>query len=376
VERTESALLSRLWFPVARLQDVQPGPAPATLLGRELVVFGGDAGITIADGWCPHRGMKLSLGAVVDSALQCPYHGWRYEATTGRCVAVPSLPSHLPPTRVCLNTYPVHVGYGLVFICLGGPYLEPPRMPELDRAAWNAVPDGDLPHYRVGEWLIACGEPRYVACGIRALSENFRDMSHFAFVHRASMGPGVRREVDEYSVEKSGWTLRYSLSSHPEGVLLSDGEHRTEAPGQPAGAGLTPMAAAAYGRTNLYTILLPSSTYIFSVLPSGGRRFIAQFVAPASDDGESCRLFWLVGVDDAARRRHGVGIREAHDFDAQIFAEDIAIVENCWPREQPLERNAQVHTRADAYGIAYRRAYKQLLDEFKRSKVGAAGKSK
>ena len=28
---------------------------------------------------CPHRGAQLSLGRVRDGALQCPYHGWRWE---------------------------------------------------------------------------------------------------------------------------------------------------------------------------------------------------------------------------------------------------------------------------------------------------------
>jgi phenylpropionate dioxygenase-like ring-hydroxylating dioxygenase large terminal subunit len=369
VERGEADLLGRLWFPVARLQDVQPGPAQAVLLGRELVVFGGPAQVTVADGWCPHRGMKLSMGEVVEGTLQCPYHGWRYEPSSGRCVAIPSLPANLPVTRVCLKTYPVHIAYGLVWSCLGEPYLRPPQIPELD-TDWLPDPEPGMPAYRVGEWTIALGEPADVGCGIRALSENFRDMSHFAFVHRASMGPDVRREVDEYEVEKSGRTLRYRLSSHPEGVVIGDGA--TAAPAeQPARDGKTPMAAAAFGRTNEYTIVLPSSTYIFSHLPGGGRRFIAQFVAPASDDGLRSRLFWSVGVDDDTRFRYGVGVRDAHDFDAQIFREDIEIVENCNPREQPLDPRQQVHTRADAYGIAYRRAYRSLLDDFNRGPAAA-----
>jgi phenylpropionate dioxygenase-like ring-hydroxylating dioxygenase large terminal subunit len=348
VERGELEMLAHTWFPVARLQDLDQGPAQATLLDRELVVFSGGGGVTVADGWCPHRGMKLSMGQVVGGELECPYHGWRFEATTGRCLAVPSLPPHLPPTRVCLKTYPVRLAYGLVWSCLEEPRLPAVQMPELDTVEWRAVPDGDPFHYRVGEWSIALGEPEYVACGVRALSENFRDMAHFAFVHRASMGPDVRREVDEYSVEKKGWTLRYALRS-------GSPEMQRDVNGSPT------MADIAYGRTNVYTIVLPCSTYIFSQLPRGGRRFIAQFVAPAAVDGESCRLFWAVGIDDEASRLHGMGVREAHDFDAQIFREDIAIVENCNPREQPLDTKGQAHTRADAFSIAYRRLYRELV---------------
>jgi phenylpropionate dioxygenase-like ring-hydroxylating dioxygenase large terminal subunit len=367
VEPGEFELLARTWFPVARLQDLDSAPAQATLLGQELVVYRGPAGVTVADGWCPHRGMKLAMGLLVNGELQCPYHGWRFEAGSGRCVAVPSLPAHLPPTRVCLNTYPVRLAYGMVWTCLREPWLDPLQIPELDGEQWRPDVEDGLGCYRVGDWTVALGEPRYVRCGIRALSENFRDMAHFAFVHRASMGPDVRREVDEYGVEREGWTLRYTLSSHPEGALITDGQDAAAPARPPAAAGNDlKMSQVAYGRTNHYTIVLPCSTYIFSRLPGGGRRLVAQFVGPAAQDGETVHLFWAVGVDAEATRRHGVTVRDAHDFDAQVFQEDIPIVENSWPREQPLDPKAQVHTRADAYSVAYRRAYRQLLDEFLR----------
>jgi phenylpropionate dioxygenase-like ring-hydroxylating dioxygenase large terminal subunit len=365
VEAAELGLLRHSWFPVARLEDVRPGPAQATLLDRELVVFEGRSGITVADGWCPHRGMKLSMGAVVDGELECPYHGWRYESGSGRCVAVPSLPAHLKPTRVCLKTYPVHTAYGLVWTALEEPFLPPIEIAELDGARWQYQPEGDPPHYRIGEWAMAFGSPVYLHCGVRALSENFRDMSHFAFVHRASMGPDVRREIEPYHVIEDGWRLRYALSSGPP----ANGNGSTRRRG-------LRMAEVAYGRTNAYTIVLPCSTYIFSSQPSGGRRFIGQFVAPVGVDGEHCRLFWATGVDRENTERHGVGVRDAFDFDSQVFSEDVAIVENCHPREQPLDPKAQVHTRADAYSIAYRRLYRKLIDAFASQSAPAAAGAK
>ena len=368
MERDELELLRRVWFPVARLQDLRPGPVGATLLGQELVVYGGVDGPTVADGWCPHRGMKLSMGSMQAGELQCSYHGWRFASGSGRCTHVPSLPPHLPPTRVSLKTHPVYVAYGLVWSCLDEPCLPPLQIPELDVAPWEAVADPDLYQYRIGEWTYALGDPATVRCGIRALTENFRDMSHFAFVHARSMGSGVRREVDEYRVEKDGWRLRYTLSSHPDGVVLKDGDGGAGAARQ----GET-FADVAYGRTNQYTLVLPSFSYIFSRLPAGGRRLVAQFVAPGPDPATS-RLFWAVGIDDEVRERHHQTIRQAHDFDDQIFHEDFQIVENSWPREQPLDTRSQVHTRADAYSIAYRRRYRELLDQV-RERYGSDGNS-
>jgi phenylpropionate dioxygenase-like ring-hydroxylating dioxygenase large terminal subunit len=39
---------------------------------------------------CCHRGVQLSLGKVVDGAIACRYHGWRYDGS-GRCIHIPSL---------------------------------------------------------------------------------------------------------------------------------------------------------------------------------------------------------------------------------------------------------------------------------------------
>src|SRR5438270_578215 len=155
------------------------------------------------------------------------------------------------------------------------------------------------------ELVVYLGAPFTIHAGIRALSENFRDMSHFAFVHRKSMGPNLRREVDEYRVEKTGWTLRYTLSSHPEG-LGADDERAvgTARPGQT-------FADVAYGRTNTYNVVLPSSTYIVSAFPGGGRRMVAQFAVPHAADGETTRVVRMVRLDDEVRSRHGVTIKEA-----------------------------------------------------------------
>src|SRR5579871_3838098 len=57
----ETELLKRLWFPVARESDVDPGPVAAELLGQKIVLYRTSAGITAAGDRCPHRWVRLSL---------------------------------------------------------------------------------------------------------------------------------------------------------------------------------------------------------------------------------------------------------------------------------------------------------------------------
>ena len=35
---------------------------------------------------CPHRGIPLSYGHFDGKNLQCSYHGWEFDACSGRCV--------------------------------------------------------------------------------------------------------------------------------------------------------------------------------------------------------------------------------------------------------------------------------------------------
>src|SRR5262249_53437015 len=100
--------LRRCWQPVATIEELKEGPRRAVLLGEALAVFVTEGGspAVVADR-CPHRGASLSLGEVCGQALQCPYHGWTWDAHDGSCVRVPSLAdqSQIPP-RARITAYP------------------------------------------------------------------------------------------------------------------------------------------------------------------------------------------------------------------------------------------------------------------------------
>ena len=78
---------------------------------------------------CPHRGIPLSYGHFDGKNLQCSYHGWEFEACSGRCVEIPSLTSHdkLKVERISAGHFPCEERDGYVWVYVNAPGT---RLPE------------------------------------------------------------------------------------------------------------------------------------------------------------------------------------------------------------------------------------------------------
>jgi phenylpropionate dioxygenase-like ring-hydroxylating dioxygenase large terminal subunit len=331
LEETERRFLRHVWFPVARHDDVGDGVVRAQVLGEDLVVYRLGDRVVVAEGYCPHRGMAMWLGTPTPDGLECPYHGWVFAPEDGRCVRIPSLPGGMGtslPAR--LRTHPSVVAYGHVWTCLAEPYLPVPELavsPEVD-------------------WRFAYGIPVDLRCGMRQLTENFRDISHFPFVHAGTMGAEARRVVDPYRVARDGWRLEWTMTTHLGGTALG------------GNAALANTIRLTHG------VALPMAATVHTRFPDGGRRFLAQFATPLDESGSRVRLFWTLGIDRIVCEQHGVDIDEMWDYERRIFEEDYPIVENQRPVEAPLDLHSQRHTAADKYSVVYRKTYVELLHAF------------
>jgi phenylpropionate dioxygenase-like ring-hydroxylating dioxygenase large terminal subunit len=93
------------WYPVARSSQVGTTPLPVGAGGQAYVVvrLRPGAEVTALSARCPHRLVPLAHATVVDGRVQCPYHGWQFDAE-GRCVEIPSLgPAGTSPPRADLT---------------------------------------------------------------------------------------------------------------------------------------------------------------------------------------------------------------------------------------------------------------------------------
>lgn len=181
------------WFVAARTDLVKNKPLAVTVLDRPLVLGRLESGEIFAlEDRCPHRQVPLSQGRIVPQGIQCPYHGWMFEAG-GRCIAIPGLPPDECLPKVGARAIAVKELYGLLWVRLSSEGDEgPPKML------------ADLP---IGSrrflWQTSWGA--YVVDAI----ENFLDPLHTHMIH-----PGLVRKDDARR------PVRVNLSTTAEGFML------------------------------------------------------------------------------------------------------------------------------------------------------------
>ncbi|MBI2435623.1 MAG: Rieske (2Fe-2S) protein [Candidatus Hydrogenedentes bacterium] len=82
---------------IAKTSDFATQPLRTyRILGRSVGVFresgGGFRAMEMA---CKHQGADLSGGRLKDNIITCPWHGWKYDLSTGECTW--GAPVHLRP---------------------------------------------------------------------------------------------------------------------------------------------------------------------------------------------------------------------------------------------------------------------------------------
>ena len=145
---------------------------------------------------CPHRLVPLSAGPVVDDQLECAYHGYRFDGT-GRTTFIPALPDGAPiPPKACVDTAPVALRFGLVWICLDADPLD-----DLLDDAGYVDPGNDL--------FVAGPFTTRVSAAI--LADNFLDAAHFPFLHRDDVRR-LRRRPAPLRGQALGWRLHQTTA--------------------------------------------------------------------------------------------------------------------------------------------------------------------
>ncbi len=76
---------------IATVQEIPPGQAKKIMVGtRPLALFNVNGTFYAIDDTCTHRGGPLSEGELAGNEVTCPWHGARFNVTTGANLSPPA----------------------------------------------------------------------------------------------------------------------------------------------------------------------------------------------------------------------------------------------------------------------------------------------
>lgn len=188
--RAEAAVVAGLrnrWWCIGPSGMFQDKPVSLTRMGEQLVGWRDSTGkLHIAEDKCPHRGVKLSLGHVIDDNITCAYHGVRIDCL-GAVTAVPGQPDSQLVGKKLVRSYPVEEHFQGVWVYFG---VEP------DSEPCPLV----LPfEHTSNEWTGYIVSSTWHANYQYAL-DNLVDIMHTRYLHEHTYSMGIDEDADDVVV--------------------------------------------------------------------------------------------------------------------------------------------------------------------------------
>jgi phenylpropionate dioxygenase-like ring-hydroxylating dioxygenase large terminal subunit len=195
--------LFRCWFPVAWTKDLpKRKPLAFTVLGQQYVAFRSVSQVTVLEDRCPHRGVRLSCGRILDGSLECPYHGWTF-GTNGECIYIPSEHENETVTRrkARVQSFPVREIGEMIWFCPSrDPVGEPIPWQFPDQRGFLTVEDFD--------------------CSYLKILANLVDNPHAGVLHRWLLRSKPKNEVTAVVTDSSSTVLIKTYGETSQGSIL------------------------------------------------------------------------------------------------------------------------------------------------------------
>jgi phenylpropionate dioxygenase-like ring-hydroxylating dioxygenase large terminal subunit len=179
----ELAMIHNQWYAVLDSKEIKKNkPVGVLRMGERLAFWRTKENeIVCMRDLCPHRGVALSTGKLVEGHLQCPFHGFEFDSS-GQCVLIPANGRTSPvPKAMRVHTYPAREAYGFIWIWWGEPMENLPEIKFFDSIddtySYSTIQDHWKTHYS------------------RAI-ENQLDVLHLPFIHHNTIGRGNKTVVD------------------------------------------------------------------------------------------------------------------------------------------------------------------------------------
>ena len=178
--------LRNCWYAAGWSKDVGAALLPRRLLDEPVVLFRTpDGSVAALEDRCCHRAAPLSRGALEGEAVQCGYHGLKFDRT-GACVEIPGQ-AHVP-NDVRVRSYPVVERWNTAWIWMGDPAKADaaiiPNLAWLDDPAWRITP-GYL----------------HLNANYQLLTDNLLDLTHVSYLHKRTLAGDPREATTPQNME-------------------------------------------------------------------------------------------------------------------------------------------------------------------------------
>ena len=89
------------FYCAASVSEIVPGTGKTVLVeGKNIALFNMNGNFHAIDNTCPHRQGPLGEGGLDGAIVTCPWHGWRFDITSGACLVNPQAKVAAYPTKV------------------------------------------------------------------------------------------------------------------------------------------------------------------------------------------------------------------------------------------------------------------------------------
>jgi len=177
-------MIKNQWYAILEAKEVKSKPIGITRFNEKLVLWRDDQNkICCIYDQCCHRGASLSIGKIIHNEIECPFHGFTYDAS-GRVTAIPAngkkskVPEHFK-----VHSYIAKEAFGLIWVWYSDE-SQPNNVPEI--AFFDELKQGFTYSSFNEVWNV-----HYT----RAI-ENQLDVVHLPFVHRTTIGKGNKTLVN------------------------------------------------------------------------------------------------------------------------------------------------------------------------------------
>lgn len=196
------SMIKNQWYAVLESKELKKNRlVGVTRLSQKLVLWRDGNGIGCIFDRCCHRGASLGKGKLVDSHVECPFHGFRYDAI-GRVTLIPANGKDAKvPERFRVDSYQAREAYGFIWVWYGDLKDGLSEIPFFEELKSGYVSGGFSEVWDV----------HYT----RAI-ENQLDVVHLPFVHRTTIGKGHKTLVNGPVVKWDGNLMTFYVKNEQD----------------------------------------------------------------------------------------------------------------------------------------------------------------